>query len=74
MKVWITKYALVPGTGVFTREVDSDMYVDICFRPQDWHRTRVAAIARVEDMRAAEVARLEQQLAQVRALTIEVPE
>lgn len=78
MKFWVTKYALSAGIIEVEGEISNtcdDMLVcqrvgvlasrsryDEYFHGKDWHRTKVSAITRAEDMRVAKIASLEKQL------------
>ena len=77
--VWITKYALT--TGVFKKEVkvflESDDALTVVKEPgehmtlysrDEWQSTRVAAVARAEEMRLRKIVSLERQRARLLAL------
>lgn len=84
MRVWITKYALT--RGVFTANVDEptpdyphtieDRMLSIVqyYHGSNWHRSRPAAIARVEVMRQAKLKSLTKAINDLKRKRIEVPE
>lgn len=77
---YITKYALTEGIisvevtlGHFpgvVREVGEARWV-YTYAGADWHRTREAAVASAEKMRAKRIASLEKQIAKLKALDFE---
>lgn len=68
MKIWNTKYALTQGIlEQDGEEVGSSMVMVgplyyLHYEGRDWHRTREAAVARAEEMRAKKIASLKKQL------------
>lgn len=77
-KVWVTKYALTSGVFIKRAEIEGGMAAvegGFCGRAHyhgsDWHRTRAAAIARVQEMRDAELKRLEKKRLALLMLDVE---
>lgn len=74
---WITTNAL-SASGIEFRHVRHSPYAGVAewdgrykgnyVKPDDWHLTRAAAVARAEDMRAAAIIELERRLAKLRAM------
>lgn len=79
-KVWMSKFALTIGVKSVNVRIDDNGYAvfggdktfgyTVLSRSQ-WHRTEAEAIARAEQMRTAKIARLEKQIAKLRALKFE---
>lgn len=77
---YITKYALTEGILVVEVQesvraapgtvLDTRPYRD-AYSGDEWHRTREAAIAQAEKMRAKRLASLEKQIAKLKALDFE---
>lgn len=77
MKVWITKYALT--RGVFEMEVESQsedgtaVYgksLNDCYHGEgrEWHRTKVSAIKKAEEMRQKKIESLKKQIKKLEQL------
>lgn len=86
-KVWLTRLAMTSGVKVAEGEIsDSDPNGDSirvfgCTwhhnahgEGRDWHRTREAAVARVEVMRTAAIKVAKRKLDKLTTMRVEVPE
>ena len=82
MRCFVTKYALT--RGILQVEVELCLDVDpdggmvadhseyhTCYHKPDWHRTRVSAVARAEQMRLAKLASLRKQITKLEAMSFE---
>lgn len=79
MRVWITKYALT--TGIFEADVDvSDDFPELVrvsptqyFQGEgkDWHRTKIEALQRAEEMRQKKIRSLKKQIEKLKKKTFD---
>lgn len=79
-RIWVTKHALTKGIQeVMARTIDATAYTEkygqyvfYSGEGRDWHRTLANAISRAEDLRDAEIRRLEKKLIKINKLKFNI--
>lgn len=79
-RIWVTKHALTKGIKeVMARTIGATAYTGedghyafYSGEGKEWHRTLASAISRAEDMRDAEIRRLEKKLIKINKLKFNI--